>query len=57
MIKNDQFPKPSFISSNRKVWFVDQIAAWQREIDGQGRGGLRKAYTKKTKAKAASAEA
>ena len=32
------FPKGSFISPNRKIWFEDEIVAWQNEINGRGRG-------------------
>src|SRR6266699_3721444 len=32
------FPRGSYISANRKIWFADDIAAWQHAIEGQGRG-------------------
>jgi predicted DNA-binding transcriptional regulator AlpA len=38
MVKKGQFPKPTFVSANRCVWFEDVILAWQNEIEGQGRG-------------------
>lgn len=38
MEKTGRFPKSTYISPNRRVWFADQIVAWQAEIDGQGRG-------------------
>lgn len=38
MEKNGQFPKGSYISANRKVWFEDEIVAWQNEVNGRGRG-------------------
>jgi prophage regulatory protein len=37
MVKKGQFPKPTFVSANRCVWFEDVILAWQNEIEGQGR--------------------
>lgn len=38
MEKEGRFPKGSYISPNRKVWFEDEIIAWQNEINGRGRG-------------------
>ncbi len=41
------FPKGTFISANRKLWFADEIAAWQNEVDefnprrGRGKGRRR----------------
>jgi prophage regulatory protein len=35
--KVGRFPKSTYISPNRRIWFADEIAAWQREVDGQGR--------------------
>jgi prophage regulatory protein len=32
------FPRGSYISPNRKVWFEDEVCAWQDAIEGQGRG-------------------
>jgi prophage regulatory protein len=32
------FPKGSFISPNRKIWYEDEIIAWQDEVNGRGRG-------------------
>jgi prophage regulatory protein len=32
------FPKGSYISPNRKIWFEDEVCAWQHAIEGQGRG-------------------
>jgi len=37
MIKHGQFPKPTFISANRCIWFEDVILAWQNAIEGQDR--------------------
>jgi prophage regulatory protein len=36
--KAGRFPKSTYISPNRPIWFADEIAAWQKQIDGQGRG-------------------
>ena len=33
--KAGRFPKPTFISPNRRIWFEDEIVAWQNEIDGK----------------------
>jgi prophage regulatory protein len=38
MEKKGQFPKGSYISANRKIWYEDEIIAWQNEINGRGRG-------------------
>ena len=42
-----RFPKSTYISPNRRVWFADQIVDWQRVVDefdpnrGRGRGRRR----------------
>ena len=36
--REGSFPKGSYISANRKIWFADDIAGWQHAIEGQGRG-------------------
>jgi prophage regulatory protein len=44
MIKAGRFPKPTFISPNRRVWFEDEVIAWQNAVDefnpnrGRGKG-------------------
>jgi len=44
MEKSGRFPKSTYISPNRRVWFEDQIIAWQRAVDefdpnrGRGKG-------------------
>jgi prophage regulatory protein len=38
MEKAGWFPKSTYISPNRRVWFADEISAWQNEVDGRGRG-------------------
>ena len=45
MEKTGQFPRSTFISSNRRVWFEDQIVDWQNNVDERkptrGRGKRR----------------
>jgi predicted DNA-binding transcriptional regulator AlpA len=36
--REGSFPRGSYISANRKIWFADDIAGWQHAIEGQGRG-------------------
>jgi predicted DNA-binding transcriptional regulator AlpA len=38
MQKRGQFPKSTYISANRRVWFEDEVVAWQNEVNGRGRG-------------------
>jgi predicted DNA-binding transcriptional regulator AlpA len=44
MEKANRFPKSTYISPNRRVWFEDEIVAWQRAVDefnpnrGRGKG-------------------
>jgi predicted DNA-binding transcriptional regulator AlpA len=38
MEKTGQFPKGSYVSANRKLWFADEIVDWQNAINGRGRG-------------------
>jgi prophage regulatory protein len=44
MEKMGRFPRSTYISPNRRVWFADQVAAWQSEVDefnpsrGRGKG-------------------
>jgi prophage regulatory protein len=44
MAKTGRFPKPTFISPNRKVWFEAEIASRQNAVDeynpnrGRGKG-------------------
>jgi predicted DNA-binding transcriptional regulator AlpA len=44
MAKSGRFPKGTYISPNRKVWFEDEISAWQNAVDefnpnrGRGKG-------------------
>jgi prophage regulatory protein len=38
MEKDGRFPKSSYISANRRVWFEDEIVHWQNEVNGRRRG-------------------
>src|SRR6478736_1090343 len=47
MEKAGRFPKSTYISPNRRVWFEDEIVAWQYAVDefdpnrGRGKGRRR----------------
>jgi prophage regulatory protein len=47
MEKTGRFPKSTYISPNRRVWFEDEIIAWQNAVDefnpnrGRGKGRTR----------------
>ena len=47
MEKAGRFPKSTYISPNRRVWFEDEIIAWQSAVDefdpnrGRGKGRAR----------------
>jgi len=38
MVKRGEFPSPTFITANKKIWFADEVIDWQAEINGRGRG-------------------
>jgi predicted DNA-binding transcriptional regulator AlpA len=38
MERDGRFPRSTYISPNRRIWYEDEIVAWQREVDGRGRG-------------------
>jgi prophage regulatory protein len=48
MKKAGRFPKSTYISPNRRVWFEDEIVAWQNAVDefnpkrGRGKGRRRR---------------
>jgi prophage regulatory protein len=48
MEKTGRFPKSTYISPNRRVWFEDEITGWQHTIDefnrnrGRGKGRRRR---------------
>ena len=37
MVRDGHFPRPHYISPNRKVWFSDEIVAWQNDVERQRR--------------------
>jgi prophage regulatory protein len=47
MEKAGRFPRSTYISPNRRIWFADEIIAWQNTIDefnpNRGRGNGRRA--------------
>jgi prophage regulatory protein len=49
MEKAGRFPKGTYISPNRRVWFEDEVVAWQNAVDehnpNRGRGKGRRRYT------------
>jgi prophage regulatory protein len=48
MEKAGRFPRSTYISPNRRVWFEDEIVAWQNAVDefdprrGRGKGRRRR---------------
>lgn len=46
MEKAGRFPKGTYISPNRRIWFEDEIIAWQNAVDefnpNRGRGKVRR---------------
>jgi prophage regulatory protein len=47
MEKAGRFPRSTYISRNRRVWYEDQVVAWQNAVDefdpnrGRGKGRRR----------------
>jgi prophage regulatory protein len=47
MERMGRFPRSTYISPNRRVWFADEIVAWQNAVDefnpnrGRGKGRRR----------------
>jgi len=37
MEKAGRFPKSTYISPNRRIWFQDEITAWQNAVNGTSR--------------------
>ena len=33
MEKAGKFPRSTYISPNRRIWYEDEIAVWQNEVD------------------------
>jgi predicted DNA-binding transcriptional regulator AlpA len=44
MIKNHRFPRGTYVSPNRRIWFADEVVSWQNAVDefnpnrGRGKG-------------------
>jgi predicted DNA-binding transcriptional regulator AlpA len=38
MEKTGRFPKSTYVSPNRRLWFEDEVVAWQASINGRRRG-------------------
>jgi prophage regulatory protein len=47
MIDRKEFPGGHFISPNKRVWYVDEIEAWQRSLPAESR---RKKQARRAKA-------
>jgi predicted DNA-binding transcriptional regulator AlpA len=47
MVKAGRFPKSTYVSPNRRLWFADEILSWQNNVDafdpkrGRGKGRRR----------------
>jgi prophage regulatory protein len=41
MVKDKRFPAATFITPNCKRWFMDEVIAWQRAIDGRSQRDAR----------------
>ena len=37
MERDGRFPQSTYISPNRRIWYEDEIVAWQSEVDGRRR--------------------
>ena len=56
MVKEGRFPRGTYISPNRRIWFGDEVAAWQNALEegnphfnpvrGRGRGRRRLSVVK-----------
>ena len=53
MEKKGQFPRGTFISPNKKIWYLDEIKKWQSEVEGSRRG--RRHHPTRTGSKSAKA--
>jgi prophage regulatory protein len=48
MEKSGRFPKSTYITPNRRIWFADEIISWQNAVDafdpsrGRGKGRRRR---------------
>jgi prophage regulatory protein len=52
MVKRGEFPPPTFITPNKKVWYLDEIIKWQAEVEGCGRGRRNRPARRSKSAKA-----
>ncbi|WP_461327857.1 helix-turn-helix transcriptional regulator [Bradyrhizobium huanghuaihaiense] len=50
MEKRGEFPQSTYISPNRRLWFADEIAQWQAEMNGRRRGRRHHPAPKKAEA-------
>jgi predicted DNA-binding transcriptional regulator AlpA len=41
LMEKNLFPKGSFVSENRRIWFLDEIVGWQRSIEANNLRGQR----------------
>ncbi|MGA2997107.1 helix-turn-helix transcriptional regulator [Bradyrhizobium sp.] len=41
MDKRGEFPRSTYISPDRRIWFEDEIATWQKEINGRRRSQMK----------------
>ena len=47
LTKAGRFPKGTYVSANRRLWFADEVAGWQAAVDefnpnrGRGKGRRR----------------
>lgn len=54
MARAGKFPKPTYISPNRRIWFEDEITTWQDAVNefvpnrGRGKGRRRAAVPAQT---------
>jgi len=46
MIDRKEFPGGHFISPNKRVWYVDEIEAWQRSLPSESRARSKPAAPK-----------
>jgi prophage regulatory protein len=41
MERDGKFPASHYVSANRRFWYADEVAAWQRALPTNGRIGRR----------------
>jgi prophage regulatory protein len=52
MVKRGEFPPPTFITANKKIWYLDEVIRWQAEVEGCGRGRRNRPARRSKSAKA-----